>query len=89
LEISPEDAAARGIVAGQLVRIHNDRGAFQARAVVGDSVKRGVVVTLGIWWNKHVADGKNCNTTVSTTLTDFGAAATFFDNLVEVEPMAA
>ena len=33
---------------------------------------------------KYVADGKNCNTTVSTTLTDFGAAATFFDNLVEV-----
>ncbi len=84
LEIHPLDAAPRHIVDGQRVRIFNDRGSFHARAIVGETVKRGVVVTLGVWWNKYVADGKNCNTTVSTTLTDFGAAATFFDNLVEV-----
>jgi anaerobic selenocysteine-containing dehydrogenase len=85
LEIHPDDAHSRGIVHGQMVRIFNDRGAFHARAVVGETVKRGVVVTQGIWWNKYVAERKNCNTTVSTTLTDFGAGATFFDNLVEVE----
>ena len=84
LEIHPRDAAERGISNGQTVRVFNDRGSFHARAIVGESVKRGVVVTLGVWWNKYVAEGKNCNTTVSTTLTDFGAGATFFDNLVEV-----
>jgi hypothetical protein len=43
-----------------------------------------VVVTFGIWWSKHTADGVNCNVTTSTALTDLGGGATFFDNLVEV-----
>ena len=48
------------------------------------SVKPGVVVSLGSWWRKYTSDGVNCNTTTSTALTDLGAAATFYDNLVEV-----
>jgi anaerobic selenocysteine-containing dehydrogenase len=84
LEIHPDDAAPRKIENGQLVRIFNDRGSFQARAVVGETVKPGVVVSQGIWWNKYTKDGVNCNTTTSTRLTDLGAGATFFDNLVEV-----
>ncbi|HYV35133.1 MAG TPA: molybdopterin oxidoreductase family protein [Gemmataceae bacterium] len=84
LEIHPHDAAARGILDGQWVRVHNDRGGFKAKAVVGESVKAGVVVTQGIWWNKYTTDGVNCNATTSTLLTDLGAGATFFDNLVEV-----
>jgi anaerobic selenocysteine-containing dehydrogenase len=84
LEMHPADAAARGIHSGQTVHIFNDRGRFQARAVVAETVKPGVVVTQGIWWNKHTVDKVNCNTTTSTRLTDLGAGATFFDNLVEV-----
>ncbi|MFL5338814.1 MAG: molybdopterin-dependent oxidoreductase [Gemmataceae bacterium] len=86
LEIHPADASRRGIADGQRIRVFNGRGEFQAKAIVGETVKPGVVVTLGVWWNKHVTGGKNCNTTTSTTLTDFGAGATFFDNLVEVAP---
>jgi anaerobic selenocysteine-containing dehydrogenase len=85
VEIHPLDAAARGIHDGQPVRVFNDRGSFQARAVVGETVKAGAVVTQGVWWNKYTPDGVNCNTTTSTRLTDLGAGATFFDNLVEVE----
>ena len=85
VEIHPEDAAKRKIQDGQWVRIFNDRGSFQARAVVGETVKAGVVVSQGVWWNKFTRDGVNCNTTTSTRLTDLGAGATFFDNLVEVE----
>src|SRR5206468_3968675 len=48
--IHPEDAAARGIVAGQRVSIFNDRGRFLARAVVDAIVKKGVVVSEGVWW---------------------------------------
>ena len=84
VEMHPEDALARGIVDRQWVRVFNDRGGFRARALVGETVKRGVVVTLGVWWNKYAADGVNCNTTTSSKLTDFGGGATFFDNLVEV-----
>ncbi len=83
VEIHPDDAAPRGIADGQMVRVYNDRGGFRARAVVGPTVKRGVVVTQGIWWNK-VAGGPNCNATTSSRLTDLGGGATFFDNLVQV-----
>ena len=80
----PTDAAIRNIKHGQAVRVFNDRGRFQAKALVGETVKAGAVVTQGVWWNKYTADGVNCNTTTSTRLTDLGGAATFFDNLVEV-----
>jgi anaerobic selenocysteine-containing dehydrogenase len=85
-QIHPNDAAVRGITDGQWVRVFNDRGSYRAKARVGPTVKEGVVVSHGIWWNKHTKDGVNCNTTTSTRLTDLGAGATFFDNLVEVAP---
>ena len=87
VEIHPDDAAPRGIGNGQVVRIYNERGGFRAKAVVGVTVKRGVVVTQGVWWNKYTADGVNCNATTSSRLTDFGGGATFFDNLVDVAPV--
>jgi anaerobic selenocysteine-containing dehydrogenase len=89
LEIHPLDAEPRGITDGEWVRIFNDRGSFQARAIVAETVKPGVVVSQSIWWNRYTPDGVNCNTTTSTALTDYGAGATFFDNLVEVELLAA
>lgn len=84
LEIHPTDAAKRGIADGQMVRVFNGRGRFRAKAVVGESVKPGVVVSLGLWWRKFTDDGANCNTTTSTATTDMGGGGTFFDNLVEV-----
>jgi anaerobic selenocysteine-containing dehydrogenase len=86
-QIHPEDAEERGITTGQLVRLYNDRGSFQARAVVGLTVRPGVVVSQGVWWNKYAGDGVNCNQTSSARLTDLGGGATFFDNLVEVEAL--
>jgi anaerobic selenocysteine-containing dehydrogenase len=85
LEIHPVDAASRGVVDGAAVRVFNGRGSFRARAKVGESVRPGVVVTLGLWWARDTADGANCNGTTSTALTDLGGGATFFDNLVQVE----
>lgn len=84
LEIHPADAAARGITAGQTVSVFNARGRFRAKAVLAETVKPGVVVSLGLWWRKWTDDGVNCNATTSTATTDLGGGATFFDNLVEV-----
>jgi hypothetical protein len=47
-------------------------------------VKRGVVASQGIWWNKFSPGGANCNATTSSALADLGGGATFFDNLVEI-----
>jgi anaerobic selenocysteine-containing dehydrogenase len=84
LEIHPIDAAKRGIVNGQVVTIFNARGRFRAKAVLADSIKPGVVVSLGLLWRRYADDGVNCNSTTSTATTDLGGGGTFFDNLVEV-----
>jgi len=86
LRIHPDDAATRGITDGMAVRIHNDRGAFRAAAVVTPEVKRGVVQAPSIWWGRFTDDGMNANETTSSAVTDLGGGATFYDNLVEVAP---
>lgn len=85
IEMHFDDAAGRNIRSGDRVRAFNDRGRFEAVAVVGDSVRPGVVVAPGIWWNKLGGGRANANATTSTRLTDMGGGATFFDNLVQVE----
>jgi anaerobic selenocysteine-containing dehydrogenase len=84
--IHPEDAAARGIAEGRMVRVFNDRGSFLARARVSDAARRGLVVGLSIWWAKMCPGGRNANAVTGQELTDMGGGATFYDVLVEVEP---
>ena len=87
LDMHPQDAAARGIVGEDMVRIFNDRGSMQARVRVTDKARVGLVVGLSIWWKKFAADGKNANEVTSQRLTDMGNAPTFYDVLVEVEKL--
>jgi anaerobic selenocysteine-containing dehydrogenase len=88
LDLHPEDAVTRGIVEGSYVRVFNDRGSLELRARVTDRARRGVVVALSVWWKKLARDHKNANElTSSETLTDLGRAPTFYDCLVEVEPL--
>jgi anaerobic selenocysteine-containing dehydrogenase len=84
--IHPEDAEARGIAEGALVRVFNDRGAFVATARVSDAARPGLVVGLSIWWAKMCPGGRNANAVTSQELTDMGGGATFYDALVEVSP---
>jgi anaerobic selenocysteine-containing dehydrogenase len=84
LLMHPDDALARSIETGTMVRIHNDRGAFQAAAEVTDRARPGVVVAPSIWWRKLAPGGENANAVTSQALTDLGRAATFYDCLVEV-----
>jgi anaerobic selenocysteine-containing dehydrogenase len=90
LDIHPDDAAKRGVIAGNYVRVFNDRGSVELRARVTDRARRGVVVGLSVWWKKLARDGKNANElTSSDTLTDMGRAPTFYDCLVQVEALGA
>jgi anaerobic selenocysteine-containing dehydrogenase len=84
LDIHPDDAAARGILEGDRVRIFNDRGEFEARARVSEKARPGVVVALSVWWKKLSPDGRNANEVTSQALTDLGGGATFYDCLVQV-----
>ena len=50
--IGTKDAADRGIAAGDVVRVFNDRGAFLAGAVVVDDLRPGVVqIATGAWYD--------------------------------------
>jgi biotin/methionine sulfoxide reductase len=52
MSMHPEDAAARGISAGDVVRVYNDRGACLAGVKIDDGVKPGVVVLpTGAWFD--------------------------------------
>ena len=84
IELADEDAARRGLRDGEWAEVYNDRGRFQARVALTGSVRPGVAVATGIYWNKLVPGGHNVNSTTSSALTDMGGGATFFDNLVEV-----
>jgi anaerobic selenocysteine-containing dehydrogenase len=87
LTLHPRDAAARGIEQGQMVRAFNDRGSFLARAHVSDAARPGLVVGLSIWWAKMCPGGRNANAVTGQELTDMGEGATFYDVLVEVQPV--
>ena len=52
ITLHPDDAAARGIAAGDLVRVFNDRGACLAAARLSDRIRRGVVrLSTGAWFD--------------------------------------
>jgi anaerobic selenocysteine-containing dehydrogenase len=89
LEIHADDARARGIDSGAMVRVFNQRGEYRCRAEVSSRARPGVVNGLGIWWRKLGADGTNVNELTSQRLTDIGRAPTFYDCLVEVQPCGA
>ena len=89
LEMHPDDAAARGIADGMLVRVFNDRGSYHCTARVGRRARPGVVNGLGVWWRKLGARGTNVNELTHQRLTDIGRAPSFYDCLVQVEPAAA
>lgn len=59
VRLSSQDAAARGIVDGDLVRIFNARGACLAAARISDGVMPGVAnLSTGAWYDP-VADGSD------------------------------
>jgi biotin/methionine sulfoxide reductase len=52
VRIHPQDAAARGIRGGDIVRLYNDRGACLAGAVLSEALRPGVVqLSTGAWYD--------------------------------------
>jgi len=84
LEMHPEDAQARGIQDGDVIRVFNQRGIYQCKARLNDRARLGVVNGLGIWWRKLGLNGTNVNELTSQNLTDIGRAPVFYDCCVEV-----
>ncbi|MBI2375881.1 MAG: molybdopterin oxidoreductase family protein [Deltaproteobacteria bacterium] len=85
LELHPEDARARDVSEGELVRVFNARGSFWAKARITDRVRPGVVCAPSIWWLTRCVGLRNANAVVGQRLTDLGSGATFYDTRVQLE----
>jgi anaerobic selenocysteine-containing dehydrogenase len=85
LELHANDAEARGIQSGDVVRVFNARGTYRCKAEVSKRARPGVVHGLGVWWRKLGLDGTNVNQLTSQRLTDMGRGPTFYDCAVQVE----
>jgi len=85
IEISPADAASRGIADGDPVRVFNDRGECWLHARVTDGVRPGVAASPATWWASKFQGGSGINALTPSRPADMGGGATFYTNLVQVE----
>jgi anaerobic selenocysteine-containing dehydrogenase len=82
--LSPQDAVARDIQDGDVVRVASARGQARFTARVNDAARPGVVVIEGIWWHRFHPGGRNVNVLTSDRVTDMGGGPALHSNLVQV-----
>jgi anaerobic selenocysteine-containing dehydrogenase len=85
VSINYQDAQRYGIVEAQMLRVHNDRGAFFAAAEVTDTVKPGILYCSKGLWPKITQTRNSINATVEERDADLGGGAVFGDNRVAIE----
>ena len=82
VDISPVDAAGRGIGDGDRVRVFNDRGSVTLEARFDHSLRPGCLSICNGWW---LSQGCGINLLSAARETDMAHGAAFHDNGVEVE----
>jgi anaerobic selenocysteine-containing dehydrogenase len=82
--IAAEDAAARRIADGDVVRVESRRGSARFTARVTDATRAGVVVIEGIWWHRFHPGGRGVNFLTDDRVADMGGGPALHSNLVEV-----
>lgn len=74
--INREDAAARGVADGSVVRLFNQRGACLAGAVVSDDIRPGVVrLSTGAWYDPLTPGGLDVHGNPNVLTADHGTSA--------------
>jgi biotin/methionine sulfoxide reductase len=93
VRLHPDDAAARGLRDGDVVRIFNDRGACLAGLAVDDALRPGVAqLSTGAWYDPDPADPSFCRHGNPNVLTADRPSSTLSQGctgqlaLVEIEP---
>jgi len=80
--VHPDDAARCGLGEGDLASLGNSRGELRIHVRIFAGVRRGVLVSEGVWPNEAFVDGRGINTlTGADSPAPFGGAA-FHDNRV-------
>jgi anaerobic selenocysteine-containing dehydrogenase len=82
--IHPEDAARLGVADGDIVRLGNKRGDTRIHVRLFEGLRRGVLISEGVWPSDAFLDGRGVNVlTGDDAVAPFGGAA-FHDNRVWV-----
>lgn len=84
--LHPDDAAARGLTAGQSVRVSSATGTITVPLEVHDGTRPGVAVMSKGVWLRHHAGGWGVNTLTPATGDPLANGACFNDTFVEVTP---
>jgi anaerobic selenocysteine-containing dehydrogenase len=88
LDLSPADAAARGLATGDRAIASNERGEVEFVVRVSPGVPAGVAVAAGVSWLRDAPGGRNVNALTSQRLTDEAGGSTFYDTRVDVRRAA-
>ena len=84
LDLSPGDAAARGIRTGDRIRIWNRHGEVECLARVAPDVRDGVCALPKGLWRRHTGNGLTSNALIPAEFADLAGQATYNDARVQV-----
>jgi anaerobic selenocysteine-containing dehydrogenase len=84
LMMHPDDASARGITDGSVVRVFNDLGEVHCEVRVASAIRTGTVSLPKGLWRRSVRNGFTATSLVPDSLTDLGGGACFNDARVQV-----
>jgi anaerobic selenocysteine-containing dehydrogenase len=88
LSMHPDDAQARGLGDGDLVRVFNELGEVHCTLGVSRAVRAGTISLPKGLWRRSTRNGMTSTTLVPDTLTDLGGGACFNDARVQVASLA-
>jgi anaerobic selenocysteine-containing dehydrogenase len=81
--LHPEDAACRGLVDGERVRLYNDRGSIGLVLRISDEIRPGVVLVPGQRPDNETVSG-TVNLLCADRYTDIGEGATYQSTFLDV-----
>lgn len=85
VEINPADAAAHDISDGMLIRVSNDHGAVDLKAVVTDAVRPGVLYSPKGTWCATSATGQTVNALIPVDVrADIEEGAAYNETFVDI-----
>jgi anaerobic selenocysteine-containing dehydrogenase len=82
--LHPDDAAARGLTAGQAVRMVNALGAVDVDLAISDDIRPGVAIILKGIWLRNFADQRGVNELTPATGDALVNGACFNDTFIDV-----
>ncbi len=88
IELDQVDAEVRGLVAGDVARVFNDRASLVLPVAISDRLRPGVVSVPWGYVDAAYGDAAgSVNDLTNAADTEFGAGSNYGDTLVQVEPV--